>query len=436
MLQRYLGNKSTLTRDIVGIVQDLALPGERVCDAFSGSLAVSLALRRAGYIVSANDINILSWVYGVAFLKRDSLPTVRLEDLFGRATDGILATGLKIIQQAEPVAHAWERIGAIDAAAVWSGLIADIFSPYKRSDVPRNQRRTDFYDHYCAEGAKSAFLSSRGTSGRRRYLTGDNAAALDRAASRIRYWHRNGIIDEDVRCLLTAVTLDSVERVANIQGTYHDFPRDFYDPRALKPIAASLPLPSSFTLGPRSDQVGKSLDSLDFVKTVPPHAVLYLDPPYNFRQYTSYYFLPNLIAEYPEIDDLDAYFADIKYVRGQNLNSEFASTFCSAKTFLSSLADIVSSSQCRHVVLSYFNGKNHWNDFKSGTCSRGRGELERFFSSDLFVPGSLKVQPVKRLNYQSYGGHRALEVSEYLFIAEKAAITASSTIEDKRYAVV
>lgn len=435
MLQRYLGNKSSLTTEIIEIIGRVAPPGSRICDAFAGSLAVSFALKKAGYIVSANDINLLSWVYGTAFLSASTLPDISVTDMFGKRAAEVRAAGYETLATSGTGPSKWDGVAAAETVADWAGVVSFIYSPYRQTDIPRKARRVDFYEHYCEEGGKSSFHSSRGSTGNRRFLSPPNAEALDRAMSRVRFWTHSGYLSEQARCLLTAIVLDSVEKVANIQGTYHDFPRNFYDPRALKSIQAALPGSENFVSGPPAEQIGKALDSLDFVKTVRPHQVLYLDPPYNFRQYTSYYFLPNLIAEYPDIADLDAYFSEIQFVRGQNMKSEFSSTFCSSKGFLPSLAKLVDSSPCDYVVLSYFNGKNHWNSFKSGTCNRGQEELEKFFASDLFEPNSVSFVPVSRLNYQSYGGHRALEVSEYLFLAKKSKKTVNN-VKKEEYALV
>jgi adenine-specific DNA methylase len=435
MLQRYLGNKTSLTTEIIEIIGTVAEPGSRVCDAFAGSLAVSVALRKAGYVVSANDINLLSWVYGNAFLANSTLPQISLAEILGKNAEHVRAAGQKMFDDGLYVFDEWKNTASQEAIADFAGLVAHLYSPYTRSDIPRNARRTDFYEHYCEDGTRSSFESSRGSKGNRRFLSPVNAASLDRAMSRIRFWVRKGNLSEKARCVLTAIILDSVEKVANIQGTYHDFPRDFYDPRALKPITALLPSAENFSIGPPAQQIGKALDSLEFVKTIQPQDVLYLDPPYNFRQYTSYYFLPNLIAEYPDIDDLDSYFSEIQFVRGQNMKSEFSSTFCSSKGFLPSLADLVKSTPCDYVVLSYFNGKNHWNSFKSGTCNRGQEELEKFFQSELFESGSVRLVPVSRLNYQSYGGHKALEVSEYLFLAKKSQNKIVNVLKEE-YALV
>lgn len=421
MLQRYLGNKSSLSNEIVRLVKEVAPPGARVCDAFSGSLAVSFALKQAGFQVASNDINILSWIYANAYLGNDTLPAINLQELVGdERAKQFLVDGMLDAYCINYGGSSWKSIVDLNRLCTWAGLIKNIFAPYGKNELPKKVRRTDFFSNYCEEGSKSSYLSSRGSSGNRRFLSPENASALDRAMARVRAWYREGAIDENSRCILTACILDAVERVANIQGTYHDFPRDFYDPRALKAISARLPDPKVLLTGPASDRIGKAMDSLEFIKTVPNHSVLYLDPPYNFRQYTSYYFLPNLIAQYPEIDDLDHYFSQIKFVRGQNMESEFKSTFCSSTEFISSLETLVERAACDYVVLSYFNGKNHWNDFKAGTDNRGRVELEHFFSSNLFERDTLTLLPVNRLNYQSYGGHKALEVSEYLFVAKKA----------------
>lgn len=419
MLQRYLGNKSTLNADIVRIIQELAPAGAHICDAFAGSISVGAALKRNGYRVSSNDVNILSWIYGIAYLGGSSLPEIDLDAIVGVSSAKHIRRSLKPSQVTELAAGPWRDARSMEMVLSWAGLLAFVIGPYRRNEIPREFQRRDFHSHYCEAGARSAFTSTRGASGNRRFFTEGNANALDRAANRIRYWWRSGLINDRIRCLLTSCLLDGLEKVANTQGTYHDFPREFYDPRALKALTLPMPDPDTLMKGPPALMIGKAMDSLDFIHEVPSHSVLYLDPPYNFRQYTAYYFLPNLIAEYPEIDDLDAYFEGVQYVRGQNMESDFTSTFCSSKRFISSLEDLVKASASDYVVLSYFNGKNHWHDFKSGTSGRGREELEKFFQSGLFESGSMQCHPVDRLNYQSYGGHKALAVSEYLFVAKR-----------------
>lgn len=394
LIQRYLGNKSSIAPDIVALVRSLAEPGDTVVDAFSGSLAATFAMRQAGLRVVPNDINHFSWLFAAAFL-----------------------TG------SQPIGPNGRSGTAGDRHRHWRALADELVAPVGHSD-DASIFRTDIYDHYCEEGAKSSFESVRGRSGRRRFFSAENAATIDRALSRIRSWWRNERIDQRTRCILTAMLIAGVERVSNTQGTYHDFPREFTDTRALRPLRIEVPSDEIF-LGPESPLIGREEDSLEFVRRAPPHRVLYLDPPYNFRQYTSYYFMLNLLSKHAEIEDLDAFFSRLEFVRGQNMVDDFKSTFCSRSTFMSSLRTIIERADTEHVVISYFDGRNHWGSFKSEYSeSDGRKAIEEFLAADLFEAGSARCIPVDRLNYQSYGGFKARKVSEYLFTARKSNIAA------------
>ncbi len=391
LIQRYLGNKASIAPDIVQLISRLAGPNDLIFDAFSGSLAVSAALRAAGFRVAACDINHFSWLFARAFFSTSELPS---------------PTGVSVRTKARK-------------RAAWAELIEELTAPYNRA-VPKRYRRTDIFDHYCEQGSQSAFTSKRGSSGRRRFFSPQNAASIDRALSRIRYWHRDDRLNEQSRCILLAVLISAVEKVSNTQGTFHDFPREFVDSRALRPIRLVAPSDEDFE-GPVSKFIGRAEDTLAFAGTLPRHRVVYIDPPYNFRQYTSYYFMLNLMSEYPEIEDLDDYFSKVEFVRGQNMARDFKSSFCKKKDFIPSLDTLIRRSNAEYVVLSYFDGPNHWGEFKAREAeTTGRQLLEKFFCSDLFVANSLECLPVKRQNYQSYGGHKAKSIQEFLFVARKS----------------
>jgi adenine-specific DNA-methyltransferase len=395
LIQRYLGNKSNISQEIVDLVRKVALPGDLVFDAFSGSLAVSASLRSAGFEVACNDINHFSWLFARAYFSARELP--------------------------DP--HGLTPMSPEVSWAYWQKELTQL-TDEDLSDVPDCYRRSDVFNHYCEEGTKSSFISKRGAVGRRRFFSASNARAIDRALCRIRYRHWSGQLDEQIRCILTATLINAVEKVSNTQGTYHDFPRDFIDSRALKPLRLRMPDPQIFS-GPPSRYIGRAEDSLEFARRLPRHRLIYLDPPYNFRQYTSYYFMLNLLSSYAEIEDLDEYFSGIEFVRGQNMKDDFKSSFCNRQDFIPSLRTMVQRADAQFVMLSYFDGRNHWGEFKNHQGeTTGRELLEEFFASDLFVAGSLRCNPVRRLNYQSYGGYSAKQIREFLFIAEKASSTA------------
>lgn len=396
LIQRYLGNKSPIAPSIVSEIKKLAVPGDLIFDAFSGTLSVSASLREAGFCVASNDINHFSWTYAIAYFSSSELPW----------PDGKF------------------RTSRANKTIAWKQITGELIAPYPKK-FPRGARRTDIFDHYCEEGKKSSFTSSRGRSGRRRFFSAHNAILIDRALSRLRHWHREEGLSEQTRCLLMATLLSAVEKVSNTQGTYHDFPREIIDPRALQPLSLKPP-DSSLFIAPRSQYIGKAQDTLEFVREVPNHRVIYIDPPYNFRQYTSYYFMLNLLSQYPEIQDINEYFSHIEFVRGQNMSSDFKSSFSSKQTFISSLAQLIKTANAEYVMLSYFDGRNHWGSFKSNSLEKtGGAKIRELFCSKLFVDGSLKCTPIQRLNYQSYGGYSARKVNELLFVAKKRTYTKS-----------
>jgi adenine-specific DNA methylase len=423
VLNRYLGNKTVLLDDILRSVGEAAEPGDLVCDVFSGSLAVSLALKRAGYRVAANDINLFSAVLGRAFLLNHEIPTTSLEELVPSQSVTTLLSEAEAeldLYRGQPGYAFVEDARHTEPAARLLALILWLQRATSNRGLAKAFARTDFFDHYCEAGRRSEFVSSRGRRGRRRFFSAQNAQHIDSIANRLREWHATRLLSDQLEAVLLSVLLGAVERVSNTQGTYHDFPRDQYDPRALRPLRLLLP-PLDGLLGTRRDHLlGEERDSLEFIAEVPPHAVLYVDPPYNFRQYTAYYFLPNVLCRYPRLEDPAGYFNRITYVRGQNPDDDFVSTFCKPRQFIASLRTLIERARTRTVVLSYFDGRNHWNDFKSESNGEGYRRLKEFFSEDLFRKGSLEIRPVSRLNYQSYGGYKARKVDEYLFIAAKA----------------
>ncbi len=422
LLSRYIGNKTDLLGAIADAVGRHAAPGDLVCDIFSGTLAVSLDLKRRGYRVASNDINLFSAVYGRAYLTNSSVPEVDLASLIAsRALPRLEADAASAVG-ALPSRPGYAFLSNAADRRRFERLVAVMrhLEGMSVGDLAPEHRQTYMHDIYCGEGNKSAFVSSRGSTGRRNFFAADNARRLDLILSQLRQWHRAGLLSESLLAMLLATVLTAVARISNTQGTYHDFPREEQDPRARIPLTLIPPALDGLLGGVEGHLLGVERDSLDFIKEVPPHRVMYVDPPYNFRQYTAYYFLLNVLSRYVDIDDLAAYFGGIRYVRGQNPADDFTSTFSSPRKFLDSLATLISGAKTDWVVLSYFNGRNHWGEFKAAAGGPGYEKMSALFASGLFEPGSQTVIPIPRTNYQSYGGYKAKPVDEHLFIARKA----------------
>lgn len=421
-LARYIGNKGDLLGPILAAIASRTSPGDLVCDAFSGTLAVSLALKRRGYRVAANDINLMSAVFGAAYLTSDSIPAMDVAALVGEDRRRALARRVESVLAGLVDTEGYAFLDDEGQRAAYARLlvILEHLASLSEEDLPADVGHSYIFDFYCANGMRSEFVSSRGSRGRRGFFSAANARRIDLILNQLRAWHRVDGLGGPALAMLLAVLLSAVEKVSNTQGTYHDFPRGEPDPRASRPLVLVPPALDGLLGGAGGHILGVERDSLEWVREVPHHKVLYLDPPYNFRQYTAYYFLLNVLARYVDIDDLEAYFGGVRYVRGQNPTDDFTSTFSSPRLFVASLETLIERADTEWVILSYFNGRNHWGEFKSdATDTIGYAKMSTLFTSGLFRPGSLEVIPIPRMNYQSYGGHRAKVIDEYLFIGEK-----------------
>ena len=420
LLNRFLGNKAAILDAVLTVTASRASPGDRVLDIFSGSLAVSMGCKRAGYRVTANDLNRLSETFARAYLLPAGLPAVDLGRLVGSKRSALLRRDAERAVQQLAEAPGFSFLHDASQRSRYTDLVT-LLRHLQLADedhLPTEMLRSDFFDHYCPDGTRSGYVSSRGVSGRRRFFTDENARKLDLVMSIIRYWHREGALSEHLSALCLAITCYAVEKVANTQGTYHDFIRERWDSRAIKPLALTPP-PLDDALGGNGGHAVAREDSSEFVRRAGHHRVMYVDPPYNFRQYSAYYFLPNFICAYPEIDDLDAYLSEIEFVRGQHPSNNTSSVFCSAHKFLDAMHDLIANADVETVVLSYFTGRNHWSDFDRGRDDTGLQHLTRMLRSETFVPGSLDVTEVPRRNYASYVGYRARNVTELLLQVDK-----------------
>ncbi len=378
-----------------------------MCDAFAGTLSVALAMKRAGYSVAANDINHFSYTYAAAFLANSTVPVFPIHDMLPDSEIWMAGSVRLLADQPRRT----QRLKTLAAVLTY-------LEKAPLSGLRRQHRRSDFFDHYTIEGKFSHFRSSRGRSGRRRFFTPSNGRRIDFILCSIRQWLHDGLLSPIGTAMLSAIACDAIEHISSTQGTYHDFPRDDYEPRALRSLRLKIP-DMTFKFGKPGGHIISRSDALEFISTVPNHDVLYIDPPYNFRQYTAYYFMLNLVCRYPTIPDLDDYFSGLSYVRGQNMVDDFKSPFCSSSLFLDSLESLISSARTETIILSYFDGRNHWNNSASPGNGVGVAKLKSFFRSSAFRRNSLRVHAFPRLNYQSYGGHRARPIDELLLVARK-----------------
>ena len=418
MIQRYLGNKNSIAEPIIKEICRFCKPGDTICDIFSGTISMSMALKSYGFKVISNDISLFSYHFANSYLKNNTIPNVELDKLGidfsvyksevdSRINEKKGHEGYLFLNN-ENNLNSYKKIVAL---LVYLEKISD-------DDLEAQDVRHDFYNTYTVEGNNSFYHSLRGSEGHRRFFTPSNGLKLDTIMCKLRKWHQNNQIDGVLYSLLISVICESVEKISNTQGTYHDFQREEYDERALKPLTLRLPQFDNVISTNNEHLIGKQQDSMKFIKSVPEHKLIYIDPPYNFRQYTSYYFMLNLISSYCDIDNLDEYFSEVQFVRGQNMKDDFDSTFCKSSLFVPSLKQLIQDAKAQYVVLSYYDGRNHKNKGMKRD-DLGIEQIIDLFKGEMFVPGSFELKSFERTNYQSFQGHTASKCRELLFIGKK-----------------
>lgn len=126
----------------------------------------------------------------------------------------------------------------------------------------------------------------------RLYFSAENGKRIDAIRLQIQNWKLNGIISEDVYFFLLASLLKSADKVANTASVY-----GAYLKKLKKTAQKSLVLePALFELTPNKHKVFQA-DANTLIKEISGD-ILYLDPPYNARQYGANYHLLNTIAQY------------------------------------------------------------------------------------------------------------------------------------------
>lgn len=301
---RYIGNKTRLVPFLLETIEALGLSPGVACDPFAGTASVGRALKSAGWRVRSGDLMAASYAYQVARVELDRTP--RFENrLLGGGTKSGSASYRAVLQHLE----------AIEPVR---GFVTENYTPEGE------------------EGARHG----------RMYFTPANAAVVDGVRERIARWSEAGLVDRPGEQLLLATLIEAADRVANTTGVYASFVKS-WQPNAirairLRPIRPTVPsVPSARGC---SAFRGPATELLEMVGAVD---LLYLDPPYNERQYPGYYHVPELLAQ--GWDPPPALRGKTGLIPDEDLRSDW----CRRGRCEKALRDVLESADARHLLLSY-----------------------------------------------------------------------------------
>ncbi len=186
-----------------------------------------------------------------------------------------------------------------------------------------------FISNNYAEGSKDGRL----------YFTKDNGQKIDAIRRQIEVWKKSGKIDENTYFFLLASLIESADKVANTASVYGAYLKKI-KPSASKTLVLKPALFEETTNGHLVFQE----DANDLIKKISGD-VLYLDPPYNARQYGANYHLLNTIAK-----------MDTFVPKGKTGLREYAkSNYCRTGEVAASFEDLIANAQFKYIFLSYNN---------------------------------------------------------------------------------
>lgn len=226
----------------------------------------------------------------------------------------------------------------------------------------------------------------------RKYFSEYNGKKIDAIRQKIEEWRNEKYISENQYYFLLASLLESADKVANTASVYGAFLKQIKK-SAQKEMKIE---PAIFEI---NDQIHNvfNCDGNQLIKTICGD-ILYLDPPYNARQYGANYHLLNTIAKY-----------DIFIPKGKTgLRNYEKSTFCSKNLVSKSFEELIKNAKFKYIFLSYNNeGLMKASEIKSIMSKHGKYDVV-----------TTRYQRFKA-DKEENRNHKANATIEYLHILEK-----------------
>lgn len=284
---RYIGGKSLMLDNIASVIRDNTRGVRVVTDIFSGTGVVANELKSRGYAVNANDILYFSYVLNKGTLEMNEPVSSKLREIIGYLNN--------LSVNNSP----WFDIG--------NAFIYNNYSPH--------------------EGCK------------RMYFQCDNAIRIDLIRQEIERL-RNQLTENEYFYLL-ALLINAVPYVSNITGTYGAYLK-YWDKRTYNDLVLEeIPTEHSdvecHCYNMEAQKLAEMVES----------DLVYLDPPYNGRQYLPNYHVLETIARYDN--------PRINGVTGQRDDPEKISDFCKKSKARKAFKNLLETLNCRYLLLSYNN---------------------------------------------------------------------------------
>ncbi len=351
---RYIGAKTKVLNKVLDRISHLIPLGGSICDLMCGTAAVSGALRKEGYRVTAIDIMTFSYHHARVALLFTKPPAFQGVTELG---DTYSATQQRSLY---PLS-AYERV------------IATLNHVEPKSGY--------FWREYSMEGCPNNAMRPRN------YFSAENAKRIDAIRSRIVYLHQTGQINDLEHSLLIHDLIMAANDAANIAGTYGHYLAKLIDRAKIPLVLKPSPIAIYDDLGCHSVLKGYAENLASDVEC----DLCYIDPPYKKRQYAANYHILETLAREDEPEAIG--------ISGLRPWRDQYSNFCTRTKIYTSFSKIFTEMKCSNFLISYS---------EDGLLSLD--ELIDFLSKF----GKLEVSEFRYKRFKSNETKLSPELTEYL----------------------
>ncbi len=187
--------------------------------------------------------------------------------------------------------------------------------------------------NYCLSGTECQEFP-------RQYFSDENGKKCDAIRQQLERWRKENSITENEYFYLLFCLLEAIDKVANTASVYGAFLKHLKKSAQKPLILQSKPFPATQNSKVFNEKIEDLIPKIS-------GDILYLDPPYNARQYAPNYHVLETIAKYDN--------PPLKGKTGLRDYAQQKSDFCVASKVHDALKHIVSRAQVKYIFLSYNN---------------------------------------------------------------------------------
>lgn len=342
---RFIGCKNNLIDNIERLVDEKCKSASSFCDIFAGTGTVGSFFKNKYKIIS-NDLLYFSYCIQKALIELNAEPKfLKLEVVSGKEN----------------------RLS-------------------KTLDYLNNLNIENYVGKKCIANRYSPL-------GNRMYLTEQNALKIDYMRETVENWHlQNKITDLEYFYLIACIVQD-VPSVSNISGTYGAYLKQ-WDKRAFKKFTIS---PLKLKFNKENNQVYNE-DGVELLKRISGD-ILYVDPPYNARQYLPNYHVLETVAKY---DD-----PEVSGITGVRKYTEEKSNWCLKTKVKEEFENLMNNANFKYIILSY-NSEGLMTKEEIETIMKKYG-----------ISNTFELIEIPYRRFRSRSANAKHGVMEYLFFIEK-----------------